>query len=383
MRKTREPGPISTAHRIPSLDGLRALSIALVIVGHVQTARIGEAASRSHPLSVILGNGPFGVSVFFVISGFLITTLLLRELDRSDTISLRGFYWRRAFRILPAYAAYLAVVAALGASGHISVAPREFAAAATFTKNYTPWQSSWSLLHTWSLSVEEQFYLLWPTALLFAGRNRARRIAIGIILLSPIIRVANYAIFGGVQPGLWEMLHTRADALMFGCLGALEYDSQSFRDRCLRAFPLLFALIPFVFVVQPLITARFGGSLLYTVGYTFEGITILLSMLWVIEHPASVVGRLLNSRIVAHVGVISYSLYLWQQLMLDPAYFPGRVPLCIAGIFVAAELSYHLVEQPMLRWRERLSAAKLPTVLASDAILPPSRPSVAERQQTS
>jgi peptidoglycan/LPS O-acetylase OafA/YrhL len=345
----------STPHRIPSLDGLRALSIAFVIIGHVETVRLGGLPTLSNPIGLILGNGPFGVSVFFVISGFLITGQLLRELDRTSTISLRGFYWRRTFRILPALWVYLAAVALLGSLGKIAVAPRELISAVTFTKDYTPWMDSWSLLHMWSLSVEEQFYLLWPAVLLFGGRRAATRTAIAIIVLSPLLRIVNYGVFGGVQPGLWEMLHTRADALMFGCVAALEYDSPRFRALCRRGFRYTPALVLFVVCIAPILTARFRGSYLYTVGYTFEGVTILLSMLWAIENSNSLIGRFLNARVIAHVGAISYSVYLWQQLCLDPTYSSGHLVRNVVLIFVVAELSYWLVERTGIRLRRELN----------------------------
>jgi peptidoglycan/LPS O-acetylase OafA/YrhL len=356
---------VSSAHRIPSLDGLRALSIAFVIIGHLETVRLGALPTLNDPIGLILGNGPFGVSVFFVISGFLITGQLLRELDRSGTVSLKGFYWRRTFRIIPALALYLATVGILGSLGKIGFAPRELVSAATFTKDYTPWMETWSLHHMWSLSVEEQFYLLWPAVLLRAGRKTATRIAVVIVVGSPIVRVVHYAIFGGIQPGLWEMLHTRADALMFGCIAALEYESPRFRALCRRGFRFTPLLVVFVVCIAPLLTERFRGSYLYTVGYTLEGVTILLSMLWAIENGDSIIGRVLNSRIVAHVGVISYSVYLWQQLCLDPAYATGHLVRNVAIILVAAELSYWGIERSALRLRRRVQTrATLPATLS-------------------
>src|SRR5439155_20505502 len=113
----------------------------------------------------------------------------------------------------------------------------------TFTWNYAPWAKSWVLGHTWSLSVEEQFYLLWPATLLLFGPRRAAYIAVGIIVLSPAIRVGHYWLFGDSLPGIWEMLHTRADSLMFGCAAALLAESARFRRLVRGGFRVVGLLV--------------------------------------------------------------------------------------------------------------------------------------------
>src|SRR5439155_2931926 len=177
--------------RIPSLDGLRAISITLVLVSHL-------AGTRNFPLSATTGNflglGEFGVIVFFVISGFLITGLLLDELARTDRIRLGRFYFRRTLRIFPPYYMLIAVLAVAGAAGVIQLAPHDVARTMTYTSNYYAGRS-WFVGHTWSLSVEEQFYLLWPAVLLLAGTRRAFVIAGAVVLLAPVVRV-----------GEWELL---------------------------------------------------------------------------------------------------------------------------------------------------------------------------------
>lgn len=159
MRSRRE----STA-RIPSLDGLRAISIVMVLVAHASGTRLFPVPASAGNL---LGLGEFGVHVFFVISGFLITGLLLDELARTNRVDLRRFYLRRALRIFPPYYTYLAVVFLLALAGALQLAPRDMAHGLTYTSNYYP-ARSWFLGHTWSLSVEEQFYLLWPAVLMLA-----------------------------------------------------------------------------------------------------------------------------------------------------------------------------------------------------------------------
>lgn len=155
--------------RLSSLDGLRAISIALVIFEHLRRTRgytLGD-------LNAYFGDyGRLGVTVFFVISGFLITTLLLRERERRGSISLKGFYLRRAVRIFPAFLAFMAFIIVAHEMGWIQLNRYDLVSAFTYTVNYHPGRS-WYIGHLWSLSVEEQFYLLWPLALVVLSRTRA------------------------------------------------------------------------------------------------------------------------------------------------------------------------------------------------------------------
>ena len=168
--------PIQRPRHIPSLDGLRALSVLLVIVLH--TLLRNHLYNQIPFVYRLVGNGSLGVFIFFVISGYLITTLLLREREKTGTISLKSFYIRRAFRILPPLYLYILFLAVLGATGHLpGMNRRELITALTLTRNYVPHVSLWAMEHFWSLCIEEQFYLLWPTVLvlLHAAPQRLRR----------------------------------------------------------------------------------------------------------------------------------------------------------------------------------------------------------------
>ena len=144
-----------------------------------------------------------GVSVFFVISGFLITSLLLKELDATGTIAIKRFYLRRAFRIFPPFYFYLAIVFVLAVVGLFPTPLRAFFFAATYTSDYYlgPGSGSGGLQHLWSLSVEEQFYLLWPAALLLLGKRRAIYLAWFLILVSPLSRTVTYLVLAPAAPG--------------------------------------------------------------------------------------------------------------------------------------------------------------------------------------
>ena len=161
--------------KLPSLDGLRALSIGLVVFGHA-TATLRPLPSWMHPAEVVLGNGELGVSFFFVISGFLITYLLLKELRATRTISFYNFYVRRVTRIFPAFYVYLVFVSSLSILGFLKLTATDVIMSACFVWNYLPLGTgSWWVAQTWSLSIEEQFYVIWPIALATLGPRTATR----------------------------------------------------------------------------------------------------------------------------------------------------------------------------------------------------------------
>jgi peptidoglycan/LPS O-acetylase OafA/YrhL len=343
----------TSERRIPSLDGLRAVSIALVIVSHAGLHySLGSFGGRLLPWI-----GATGVATFFVISGFLITHLLLKEEDARGTISLPRFYLRRAFRILPPFYAMAVAVLLARNAGLVEVSRGAWLSAVTFTWNYSPYATGWTLAHTWSLSLEEQFYLLWPLALVLLGRKRAGRLALVLILCAPFLRVASYVLLPALRAHNRYMLHTRIDNLMFGCILALFYEHpwmNELRKLVLRPWVLggAFAILAFV---SPLLSVRFGGMYDLPFGLTINGACIALLLFWAVREPDTMVGHVLNHRWLVHVGVLSYSLYLWQQLLMNPwNHFWGGMVTGIALTLLAAELSYMLIERPALRLRARI-----------------------------
>ena len=359
--------PIQRPRHIPSLDGLRALSVLLVILLHTL---LRDSIYKDIPFVYrMFGNGSLGVFIFFVISGYLITTLLLREREKTSTISLKSFYIRRAFRILPPLYLYIFFLAVLGATGHLpGMNTRELVAALTLTRNYSYHVDLWAMEHLWSLCIEEQFYLLWPSVLVLctwhrtgsAGRRNATRVAAAILIAEPFIRIVCYRYLPSFHN--MGMFHMQADGLMFGAIGALEQGHPRFERLYTRAtrWPWLLPLL--IFVVFGMLTVRFENYWNLPIGITLNGFCILMWMLWLIRHPVSVLGRIFNYPAVAWVGRISYSLYIWQTFFLHHLSiqvfgrdgwwntFPGSW-LCILA---AAAFSYYCVERPALRLRDVL-----------------------------
>ena len=359
------PTRATTMPRIPSLDGLRAISIGLVVALH--TLQRHDPAHHASFLWYALFNGGTGVHIFFVISGYLITSLLLHEHARSGRISLSGFYIRRAFRILPPLYVYVAVLLLCAAVGRLALTRLDVLSALFFFHNYAATDVSWSLEHFWTLSVEEQFYLIWPFVLILclsrpleAGRRLAFRVALAVILVAPIIRVVSYRLHNPYwhNAGMFQM---QADALMFGCVIALLQGTPSF-EKLYLVVTRIWWLPPAVILFCMTMDARFQNYWSLPIGLTLQGAAIAAFVLWCVRNSHSLVGRFLNLRPVAYLGVLSYSAYLWQTLFLHHSnikLFGGQnlwntFPTSWLAIFFAALLSYYLVEQPSLRLRSTL-----------------------------
>ena len=334
------------------MDGLRAGSVGIVIVSHALSYLPGLAGrSPSLQLSWL---GQSGVDVFFVISGFLITYLLLKEHEATGAIRLKMFYVRRFFRIFPAFYAYLAVVGILWITGLDPQNTRNFISAATYTWDYQPHAEGYLLAHTWSLSLEEQFYLLWPPCLALLGKKRSTYLALTVILLSPVSRVLTYLLAPSFRGNEGIMLHTRLDTIMFGCAMALLWNRDRFTGLAEKLLhPTLFAFsIFYITILSPCLSARFGARYDWTIGYTLRSFLISIVLLYVVRRPVSFPGRVLNLAPIRHIGIISYSLYLWQQMFTGP--HSRLFPLNLMAIGVCAELSYWLIERPAFRLRDKV-----------------------------
>lgn len=339
--------------RIPSLDGLRGISIALVLIGHL-------AGTAGFPLSATTGNfwgiSALGVRVFFVISGFLITGLLLDEWARKGRIHLGRFYFRRTLRIFPPYYAYLLVMAIVAALGIIQLNPGDLFHTLTYTSNYDQ-QRSWYVGHTWSLSVEEQFYLLWPAALILAGVTRSVWVAAAVVLAVPLIRLVEWNFVPSAAFGVGHRFETIADTIAIGCVLAC---TRELLHRTPAYLAVLrspwFVLVPMAGVAGGMLQDR--PQIFFAVGIAASNVAIALCVDWAVTYHQGRIGRVLNAAPLVFVGWISYSLYLWQQPFLNRASdawiaaFPQNIGLAVA----AALGSYYLIERPSLRVRKHLEA---------------------------
>lgn len=349
--------PAASGSRIPSLDGLRAVSILLVILAHV--ARTG-GSPVPEGMRWYAAQGAVGVDVFFAISGFLITALLLREREASGTISLRGFYARRALRILPAFFAFLLGMALFDRLGLIHLVRHDWFAALTYTANFFD-DISRPLGHLWSLSVEEHFYLVWPLVFLALGPRRAGKAALICLLAEPLVRWLTFRF----APGRFVIdfaTFTRLDAIAAGCLLAVAARLPAWRGVLgrLESKPAMwFFGGAGVLALSTCVLSHSGKYALFARPWV-NAIAICIMIWTATRFPNALFGRVLNRAPLAWIGRLSYSLYLWQQVFLDPTNggtwmcrFPQNLGLCL----IAAIASYYVIERPFLNLKHRWSAA--------------------------
>lgn len=342
--------PHRAAQRLASLDGLRAISILLVAAGHLTGT---HGFPYAVPARWVGDVAHLGVTVFFVISGFLITSLLLDEDQRHGRISLKLFYARRAVRIFPASYAYLAAMCAASAIGLFALRMPDILHALSYTVNYQQGRA-WQTGHLWSLSVEEQFYLLWPFAFAAAGKRWRAWVAGSVLVVGPGARMAAWLFLRGTPWRDMEMFPMVADSLAIGCLLALlrtQLEDRAWYRRLLRGDVSL-ALVAGVFALNRMMRYTVADVL----GTGLLNVVIALLVHRSVYHYEGLAGRLLNWRGLAFVGTLSYSLYLWQQPFLNwtssawVCAFPQNVGLTL----VAALGSYYLLERPLFRLRARL-----------------------------
>jgi peptidoglycan/LPS O-acetylase OafA/YrhL len=349
MTASATPEFESGAARVPSLDGLRAVSISAVLLGHLAGTNGAPRLLTSVVRNPYVDVAHLGVRVFFVISGFLITGLLLREVQRHGSIDLTRFYLRRTLRIFPAYFALLAVLAVLDRIGVINVTGSDFVHAVTYTVNYAP-DRVWQIGHLWSLAVEEQFYVLWPASIVVLGVRGSWRVALAVLLLAPFVRVAEAMLWPNWQPMVGITFETAADALAMGCLLALARADLA-RTRHFDRVVGSRWVAPALLLIGLAFGLRYRPGLV--LGDTLVNVAIVICVERCVRRPRGLAGRVLNVRPMIFVGGMSYSLYLWQQLFLDrtSASWTTAFPVNILLAVLCAFASYYLVERPALRLR--------------------------------
>ncbi|MGW3131017.1 acyltransferase family protein [Streptomyces sp. NPDC001123] len=347
--------------RVAGLDGLRTVAVVLVIVYHVEPD--------------LVPGGSVGVDVFFTISGFVITRLLVAEYARTGRIRLWSFYRRRWLRLMPALLVMCAVAALLSAGFALPLFDGAWAAAVlaagsvvnlvraadpgTYSDLTAP------LGHTWSLGVEEQFYLAWPLLLLVLLRHATARAVLGgaaVLCVLPVLwrtvlwdPAAAHRIYNGPD--------TRADQLLVGALLALVLARLRAEDPRLallrrwagRLCPLALTLLALIAWQIPITETNRWNPLWYTVGFLAAAVLSACVVAALELCPRAWPSRLLSPAVPVWVGRnLSYGMYLWHypviRLLSDLGVHGGRLlPAGLAATLAAALASYVLVERPLLR----------------------------------
>ena len=339
----------------PEIDGLRALAVIPVILFHAGSS--------------LFSGGFVGVDIFFVISGYLITTIIIDELDRG-TFSIVNFYERRARRILPAL--FLVMLACIPFAwfwllpGEMKDFSRSIISVSFFVSNVFFWRDAGyfgaaselkPLLHTWSLAVEEQFYIIFPLFLLGAWRFGKRVIVVTLILLAiSSLFIANWASFNG-REGSFFLLPTRGWELLIGCLAALYISKNGIETK-----PIISQSISLVGIFCILFSMLYyNGSTPFPSVYGLVP-TIGTALIILFANNKTVIGKLLGSKPFVGVGLLSYSAYLWHQPILAFArhkdlYLPTfqSITIIVIGTLTLSYFSWRYVES---YFRQRGKVAK-------------------------
>ena len=338
----------------PALDGVRGIAILAVLAVHTNHV-FGWS---------LLKGGSIGVDIFFVLSGFLITSILLEEWNATSNINLKHFYARRFLRLVPALVGLTIVLLLL--SGLLFNAPEAAQTRSTipiallyltdFFASLAPQTSLGALRHTWSLAIEEHFYLLWPPVLLFLLKSGLSRR--GLLLLTTSLAVAlclhRALIFDvGISPArTYYAFDTRADALLIGCAAGIAV-SWGF----VKSFNRLNAL-GITLIILTMIATDFASPIMHEGGFTILAATTALLLINLVSGQAGSFKRLMETKPLVWVGKISYGLYLWHYPMFKwvkyaNAPWPVKLTLALFATFAVASVSFYLIERPLLRLKQR------------------------------
>ena len=365
------PASHQPSSHLPGLDGVRALAVIAVVWHHAHPG-FGWLPASTH--------GFLGVDVFFALSGLLITSLLLREQAEYGRISLANFYARRALRIFPLYYALLALLAVYFAWAHASPQRSAFLAALPFHASYlSNWIQPDSLMAiTWSLSTEEQFYLVWPPLLVLLGR-RALPALLAFLLLNQAVN------FGWMDGRLRAMgmpyesldiLQATFTPILLGVLLAFALQDAASRAWLAR---MLTPRALWVLVFAALALANWPGSLRGAPRLGLHLVTALL-LGGLVLNPGHALVRALEWRPLAYVGTVSYGIYLLHKPALDLARrllhqltIDSPSALFALGLLLSiaiAALSYRYFESPLLRLKSAFRAprAKAPVAIAPEPL---------------
>ena len=363
--------------RMPTLDGLRFVAVVLTSAVHL------------YPRAV--PGGLLGVDIFFVLSGFLITVLLLTSADGHGRIPLKRFYLRRTRRLLPAVSLLLVtfaiwVVASGPTAYNLKVAAVVIGSVVAYVFNWAGvlgHEAPWQVDHLWSLSVEEQFYLVWPVLLMLIIRRCRPRVVMAVTAsaaaASVLAQTVAWLVTGNVNV-VYLASPLRAEGILLGCLLAQAYVWGSHEGVVTWLARARWPLLATGLVVAGLsLTMGIDDSLTYEGGMALGVLsaTVMVASLVAKETTGSVSGLLratLGNRVMVGLGKRSYSIYLWQNPvawalttpLLDSYWW---LPANVAGTLICAQISYVCVERPFLRRRKAPSHQVGPAQVQSAPVL--------------
>jgi peptidoglycan/LPS O-acetylase OafA/YrhL len=339
-------------HRLRFIDVWRAIAVSAVIVGHLDRNESFKATVETYSMGFLFGWGSLGVLIFFFISGYVVCLACLKEIER-DTFSVKRFYTKRLFRIAPPLILYAVTCLVLGNIGLkvITFSPREFLATMVYACNLeiTIFNCGWFGGHTWSLAFEEQFYLIFPFILTY--RIVLARIAVrACALIFLALVVAAMPLF---FPKPW--VGHAGFFLIYGLFlsGALCAKHNERLSQALMRMPKVF-----------FISGLVSTGLLYKYGSPQMQLALVATvpMMILASGHKSVIRRFMfDSGKLAYIGKISYSLYLWQQLITSNGFyiqsFLGQIAV-LAALIAMCSISFEFFERPLVVLGNRISIKK-------------------------
>lgn len=349
---------------IRCLDGLRALAIILVIFAHAIHSGIPTWLKDTFQF---WNAGTVGVRLFFLISGFLITTILNNEIKKNGKINFKKFLIRRTLRIFPAFYFYLITLGVLSYLGIINIDFNAVMFAFLYIQNMNMFQknelfpTSWLVKHSWSLSVEEQFYVIYPFVLHKIKNVLHNNFIVTIIVVNIVcsfFRCLNYS-FPDVSRMTGGVFIMHCDFLIYGAVLALYMED--YKDYLAKHI----APFKYVLLVTATVILVYSSRIEY-----FSVINILISgnlilycnlyvLLFFILFPYSTLGKVFEYKPIKWIGKLSYSLYIWQQLFLGSTHLwlqykiLSIYPYNFAMIAICAVFSYFLIEKPFLKLKDK------------------------------
>ncbi len=346
------------ASYLPNFDGWRAIAVGLVIVNHT-SYWLNPTGRGTKSLFLFLARGAYGVQLFFAISGYLITSRLLDDVNHSGRINYKAFYLRRAFRILPPVFLFLGTLALLKQFGFVEATNRDFVASLLFYRNFLT-SGSWFTQHFWSLAVEEQFYFVWPLTIAFLFvpyRTPHKLITLGLALAlwsewgtkGIDLGAIHYKLLNGYRTDV------QFSGLIFGGVAAIMRNDKRY-DAFFKGISERWVLFACASAMAISTWARFPfGGLVFA---TLAPILILTR----ISRPDTKWHHFLEQPWIRWVGQRSFGIYVWQQLFMG-----GAAPILgsyvlsylirIALILLVTALTYRFIEKPLVGLGHRLARA--------------------------
>ncbi len=334
---------------LPCLNGWRAISIILVMLFHGTWFYLSpEGVIPSPRLWEILQKGSYGVSIFFSISGFLITSRVLKEIETHGNFNAKEFYIKRFFRIIPPYFFYILVISTLSLFGTATITVDEILSSLSFLRIYLVENEGWYTGHFWSLCVEEHFYIILGFVFMLIRLKRIPLLLFASLVAILVWRSLSYRYKDQID--LDQVIRfTRAlsqmDYMIWGCLYALL--NSKLQNFYKKASGLQW---PIIIITSIMILFEFRGK------SSILPFMVATSIYFTVICPQSFTLKLLENKLVYFIGKISYSLYLWQQLFFTKpgAEFSQNFGLqnswfSIVPIFSLAYFSYQYIEEPTIR----------------------------------